>query len=164
MKTLMGARLNDMRSREQQGNTFAQAAFRWTLANPHVDALIVSMTGTDQIDEYLGASGAHSVGFGDVELLRDYAHLNGATYCKHACNQCEGACPFGVPIADVLRTRMYATDYKDVAFAKAEYGMPGMPRLVWRVAASPAPAPVRTASISRSSARPHIECLPDGFC
>ena len=123
MKTLMGARLNDMRSREAQGNTFAQAAFRWTLANPHVDALIVSMTGIEQIDEYLGASGSQTVGFNDVELLREYAHLNGATYCKHACNKCEGACPFGVPVADVLRTRMYATDYKDVAFAKAEYGM-----------------------------------------
>ena len=50
MKTLMGARLNDMRSRESEGNTFAQAAFRWTLSNPDVDALIVSMTGVEQID------------------------------------------------------------------------------------------------------------------
>lgn len=123
MKTLMGARLNDMRSREEQGNTFAQAAFRWTLSNPHVDALIVSMTGLEQIDEYLGASGAQSVGLNDMELLREYAHLNGATYCKHACNRCEGSCPYGVPIADVLRTRMYATDYKDVPFAKAEYDL-----------------------------------------
>lgn len=123
MKTLMGARLNDMRSREAAGHTFAQAAFRWTLSNPNVDALIVSMTGTEQIDEYLGASGAQSIASNDMALLREYAHLNGATYCKHACNQCEGACPFGVPIADVLRTRMYATDYKDVAFAKAEYGL-----------------------------------------
>jgi len=123
MKTLMGARLNDMRAREAQGNTFAQAAFRWTLANPDVDALIVSMTGIEQIDEYVGASGAQSVTHNDVELLREYAHLNGATYCKHACNSCEGSCPYGVPIADVLRTRMYATDYKDVAFARAEYNM-----------------------------------------
>ena len=123
MKTLMGARLNDMRDRESEGNTFAQAAFRWTLSNPHVDALIVSMTGVEQIDEYLGASGATRVASEDMALLKQYAHLNGASYCKHACNSCEGSCPFGVPIADVLRTRMYATDYKDVAFARAEYGM-----------------------------------------
>jgi len=123
MKTLMGARLNDMRALESEGNTFAQAAFRWTLSNPHVDALIVSMTGVEQIDEYLGASGAQSVADSDMRLLKEYAHLNGASYCKHACNSCEGSCPFGVPIADVLRTRMYATDYKDVAFAKAEYGL-----------------------------------------
>jgi len=123
MKTLMGARLNDMRARESAGNTFAQAAFRWTLSNPDVDALIVSMTGIEEIDEYLGASGASSVAHYDLQLLKEYAHLNGASYCKHACNSCEGSCPYGVPVADVLRTRMYATDYKDLAFAKAEYGL-----------------------------------------
>jgi predicted aldo/keto reductase-like oxidoreductase len=36
MKTLRGARLNDLRKYESQGNTFAQAAFRWVLAGPHV--------------------------------------------------------------------------------------------------------------------------------
>ena len=44
MKTLMGARLNDMRPFEKDGATFAQAAFRWVLSNPDVDALIISMT------------------------------------------------------------------------------------------------------------------------
>ncbi len=121
MKTLMGARLNDLRPYETGGATFAQAAFRWTLANPHVDGVVISMTSPEQIDEYLGASGATSLAHGDFELLRQYAMLNGASYCRHACNTCEGACPFGVPIADVLRTRMYATDYGDVAFARREY-------------------------------------------
>ncbi|MGI9327112.1 MAG: aldo/keto reductase [Pseudomonadales bacterium] len=121
MKTLMGARLNDMRAYESQGNTFAQAAFRWTLSNADVDALIVSMTDTAQIDEYLGASGANELASGDLLLLREYAALNGASYCKHACNSCEGSCPYNVDIADVLRTRMYATDYGDLAFARSEY-------------------------------------------
>ena len=44
MKTLMGARLNDMRPYETGGATFAQAAFRWTLSNPHVDGVVISMT------------------------------------------------------------------------------------------------------------------------
>ena len=44
MKTLMGARLNDMRPFEKDGATYAQAAFRWVLANPDVHALIISMT------------------------------------------------------------------------------------------------------------------------
>jgi len=121
MKTLMGARLNDLRRYETGGATFAQAAFRWTLSNAHVDGLVVSMTSQPTIDEYLGASGATDLAHGDFELLRQYALLNGASYCRHACNACEGACPFGVPIADVLRTRMYATDYRDVAFARREY-------------------------------------------
>jgi predicted aldo/keto reductase-like oxidoreductase len=121
MKTLMGARLNDMRDYEAAGATFAQAAFHWTLANPNVDALIISMTSKAQIDEYLGASGAQQVSAADLKLLHQYAALNGATYCRQACNDCEGACPYGVPIADVLRTRMYATDYQDLDFARLEY-------------------------------------------
>lgn len=124
MKTLMGARLNDMRPYETAGAaTFAQAAFSWALSNPDVDALIISMTSKEQIDEYLGASGAQYVSAPARELLNQYAHLNGANYCRHACNLCEGACPYGVPIADVLRTRMYATDYEDVDFARREYAM-----------------------------------------
>ncbi|MDH3641958.1 MAG: aldo/keto reductase [Gammaproteobacteria bacterium] len=122
MKTLMGARLNDMRPFEKDQATFAQAAFRWTLTNPHVDALIISMTSQQRIDEYLGASGWEQLADQDFELLERYAKHNGQTYCRHACNDCEGACPFGVPIADVLRTRMYATDYQDPEFARREYG------------------------------------------
>jgi predicted aldo/keto reductase-like oxidoreductase len=121
MKTLMGARLNDMRPFEKDGASFAQAAFRWTLSNPHVDALIVSMTSKPLIDEYLGASGWQELAGNDFALLERYAKDNAHTYCRHVCNDCAGACPYGVQIADVLRTRMYATDYQDVAFARREY-------------------------------------------
>ncbi|MEM9622417.1 MAG: aldo/keto reductase, partial [Pseudomonadota bacterium] len=127
MKTLMGARLNDMRPYEEafgpQGATFAQAAFSWVLADPHVDALVISMTDTQRIDEFLGASGQTQVSAQARHLLDQYAYLNGANYCKHACNLCTGACPYGVPISDVLRTRMYATDYADVEFARREYSL-----------------------------------------
>ena len=121
MKTLMGARLNDMRPFERDGGTFAQAAFRWVLHDPNVDGLIVTMTGTEQIDEFLAASGGEAPTRADIALLERYAGQQGATYCRHGCSQCDDACPYGVPIPDVLRTRMYATDYADVRFAREEY-------------------------------------------
>ena len=125
MKTLMGARLNDMRPYENGGATFAQAAFSWVLSNPNVDALVISMTSEEDIDEYVGASGSNQVSGAAISLLSKYAHLNGTTYCKHVCNECDGSCPYGVPIPDVLRTRMYATDYGDIDFARDEYAMLG---------------------------------------
>jgi predicted aldo/keto reductase-like oxidoreductase len=123
MKTLMGARLNDMRKYERDGATFAQAAFRWVLSNREVGGLIVSMTSREAIDEYLGASGSASVAAEDLPLLERYARVNGSSYCKHACNACEAACPAEVAIADVMRTRMYAVDYGDLRMARDEYAM-----------------------------------------
>jgi predicted aldo/keto reductase-like oxidoreductase len=123
MKTLMGARLNDMRPYETGNATFAQAAFRWVLSNANVNALVISMTSKEKIDEFLGASGTSELALGDLELLYRYAEINGMTYCRHACDDCAGACPYGVQISDVLRTRMYATDYQDLAFGRAEYAM-----------------------------------------
>jgi predicted aldo/keto reductase-like oxidoreductase len=125
MKTLMGARLNDMRPFERGGATFAQAAFRWVLSDRHVDALIVSMTGREVIDEYLGASGWQSAADADLPLLQRYARMNGASSCRPACGDCLGACPYGVPIDDVLRARMYAVDYGDRALGRSEYARLG---------------------------------------
>ncbi len=125
MKTLMGARLNDMRPFEKGGATFAQAAFRWVLSNPDVDGLIISMTSPGHIDEYLGASGWRAASQDDLPLLQRYAQMHSTSYCRHGCNDCEGTCPAQVPIADVLRTRMYAKDYGDMRLARSEYALLG---------------------------------------
>lgn len=125
MKTLMGARLNDMRPFERGDATFAQAAFRWVLSNHDVDGLIVSMTGTKQIDEYLGASGWRTASHEDLPLLQRYAQMHSTSYCRHGCNDCAGVCPDNVPIDEVLRTRMYAQDYGDLPLARREYALLG---------------------------------------
>ncbi len=125
MKTLMGARLNDMRPHEWEGATFAQAAFRWVLSSPRVDALLISMNGKDAIDEYLGGSGDPTIRGGDFNLLARYAYLQNSRYCRHGCDGCEGACPEGVEIAEVLRTRMYDVDYGDHTLATMDYARLG---------------------------------------
>jgi predicted aldo/keto reductase-like oxidoreductase len=121
MKTLYGARLNDMRPYEGDGVTFAQAAFRWTLSGKHVDGLVVTMKNEGIIDEYLGASGGRSVGPEDVSLLHRYEEMNGTRQCRYGCGECADSCPDGVAISEVLRTRMYAMDYGDVDEARREY-------------------------------------------
>jgi uncharacterized protein len=123
MKTLMGARLNDMRVYERGGATYSQAAFRWVLSNPDVDGLIVSMTNREAIDEFVGASGFRNLHAEDRPLLQRYARVNGASYCRHACSACKDSCPADVAIADVMRTRMYAIDYRDLRMARAEYAI-----------------------------------------
>jgi predicted aldo/keto reductase-like oxidoreductase len=118
MKTLRGARLNDMRPYERGGATFAQAAFRWVLASGLVDSLVVTMTGTAQVDEYLGASGWTALHREDDALLRRYARHSASSQCRYGCADCAGACPYGVSIPDALRLRMYAEDYQAPELAR----------------------------------------------
>jgi predicted aldo/keto reductase-like oxidoreductase len=125
MKTLRGARLNDLRPYEEGGATFAQAAFRWVLSSPHVDSLVVTMKSPEMIDEYLGASGWESPGRVDLRLLERYQALNGSTQCRYGCGDCADACPSSVEIAEVLRTRMYARDYGDLELACGDYASLG---------------------------------------
>jgi len=125
MKTLMGARLNDMRPFEEEGRTYAQAALRWVLSSQRVDAALISMTSLDNIDEYVAASGQTDERAGDSELLGRYAALQTSRYCRHGCDRCEGACPEGVAIAEVLRTRMYDVDYRNPALAVEDYAKLG---------------------------------------
>ena len=78
MKTLRGARLNDMRPYESEGRTYAQAAFRWVLSSPRVDALVISMTDIEKIDEFVAASEQPDVRGEDFSLLTRYAYLQDA--------------------------------------------------------------------------------------
>ena len=121
MKTLMGARLNDMRPYERPGSTFSNAAFRWVLGGGYADGLLVSMTSKAEVDEYLMASGDAPLRKSDLDLLERYAQLQMARYCQSGCRACEGSCPDQVPIAEVLRTRMYDVDYRRPELARSEY-------------------------------------------
>jgi predicted aldo/keto reductase-like oxidoreductase len=121
MKTLRGARLDDMRPYERDGATFAQTAFRWVLSNPNVSALVISMTSREKIDEFVAASGGSEPRGAELDILPEYLSSSQDGYCNHGCDTCEASCPHGVPISEVLRTRMYATDYRDRDFAGREY-------------------------------------------
>jgi predicted aldo/keto reductase-like oxidoreductase len=146
MKTLRGARLNDMRPYEAGGATFAQAALRWTLASPNVDSLVVTMTSPAQIDEYLGASGWTRSSAGDARLLVAYERLAHGRLCRQGCAACESACPAGVAIADVLRARMYAADYGDAALGREAYAALG----------------AGAAACAACSGQPCLGACPDG--
>ena len=121
MKTLRGAKLNDLQPYQKDGATFSQAAFRWVLTNDNVDGLIVTMRSPSDIDEFLVASGGTKVTRRDVDLLERYVTLNDGTYCRPLCDACESSCPENVQIADVLRHKMYFEDYGAERMAMERY-------------------------------------------
>jgi hypothetical protein len=137
MKTLRGARLNDMRPFEVGGASFAQAALRWVLAGGLADSLVVTMTSEAQVDEYLGASGWTRSARADAALLARYEARHGAEQCRYGCDACAGACPAGVSIGDALRARMYAEDYGDLAMAREAWAEAGAGAACLSCAAKP---------------------------
>ncbi len=111
MKTLKGAyhsQLSDFTPTDRE--SFAQAAFKWVLSNPHVSGLVVTMNTHQQIDEYLHASG-QPLTTADVDLLEKYEQRVAQHYCRPGCGACLDRCPVGVPVDDVLRYTMYARNY-----------------------------------------------------
>ncbi len=121
MKALMGARLNDMRAYETEGSTFAQAALKWVLSSSRVDAALISMTTTDNIREYIHASGKTGIAKSDIDLLTRYIAFQGSKYCQQGCRSCADSCAYNIDIPEVLRTRMYDVDYRDRQLALDSY-------------------------------------------
>lgn len=110
MKTLKGARHHGLAGFRQEADSYAQAAFKWVLSNPDVSCLVVSFFEMQHVDEYLYASG-RGLSQRDVAILEKYDREIRGTYCAPHCGACLASCPEGLPIADVLRYRMYFEDY-----------------------------------------------------
>ena len=120
MKTLKGARHRGMEEFRGETDAYSQAAFKWVLSNPDVSCLVVSFFEQQHVDEYLHASG-RALDAQDLALLERYDRAIAGVHCYAHCGDCLAACPAGVPIADVLRHRMYFEDYGTEKLAMQEY-------------------------------------------
>jgi hypothetical protein len=110
MKTLKGAKHENLAPFRREASSYAQSAFRWVLSNPDVSCLVVSFAKPQHVDEYLAASGTELTA-ADHARLRTYDTLVAGDYCQPHCGLCLPACPVDLPVHDVLRYRMYAKDY-----------------------------------------------------
>lgn len=108
-KTNAGARQKEIKDLEAGGLSLNQAATKWALSNPDISSVCAGITSFDQIKEFCGAVGA-ALTAAEVGMLRRYADAVRDRYCRF-CATCEGACPHGVAVADVMRYHMYFKYY-----------------------------------------------------
>ena len=76
-------------------------------------------------DKYMACSGDSAFAQADAEVLQHYVQDHASDYCRNECQECESSCPYGVPIADVLRQRMYAEHYEQPRMARSGYARLG---------------------------------------
>jgi hypothetical protein len=95
------------------------AALKWTLRNPFVHTTIPSTTDMAQLDENLRAMAEPWAPADQQKLVTRLEQIR-PDYCS-MCGQCEGTCPKGVPVADVLRYLTYAEGYGQFALGREHW-------------------------------------------
>jgi hypothetical protein len=120
MKTLKGAKHRGLLEFRDHADAYSQAAFKWVLSNPDVACLVITIFEQRQLDEYLYASG-RAPDAADHAVLERYDELIAGKHCFAHCGACLPACSAGLPIADVLRHRMYFEDYGIEKIAMERY-------------------------------------------
>ena len=110
-----------IRALQNRQTNARQACLKWVLASDLFDTLVVSMPTYDRVAEYLAVSGSTSLTSEDRRDLDVLAEAIGPLYCRPGCSACLGSCPANVPIADVLRYKMYFEHYVEEKFAMERY-------------------------------------------
>ena len=85
------------------------ASLKWVLRNPNIDTVIPSIVDMDQLEENLTAM-TTPWRSSDEKLLAECLNQIQPSYCR-MCGTCEGSCPQGLPVSDLLRYAMYAEGY-----------------------------------------------------
>jgi aryl-alcohol dehydrogenase-like predicted oxidoreductase len=95
------------------------SALKWVLKHPFVHATIPSTTDMAQLDENLRAMAEPWTKEDEQKLVARLDAIR-PDYCS-MCGECEGACPKGLPVADVLRYLTYADGYGQFALGREHF-------------------------------------------
>jgi aryl-alcohol dehydrogenase-like predicted oxidoreductase len=121
MKTQAGGRSDEAKARYEKltANGGMLAALKWVLRNPAVATTVPSITDIAMLEENIQAMGA-SFTPADEALLTARLEAIRPDYCS-MCGECEGTCPKGLPVADVLRYLTYAEGYGQFALGRDNF-------------------------------------------
>ena len=108
-KSTAGSREKELTDYTSKGLTQEQATVRWVLKNPAVASVLRLF---NKFEDVKGALEIMSKKFGPEEaaMLERYREAFASDYCRY-CGQCDGLCPFGVAISEVMRYAMYFKYY-----------------------------------------------------
>jgi hypothetical protein len=96
------------------------AAIKFCLSNPAVHSVCPSMNSFEELDTFVALSGSR-LEPKERAMLADYETGLGRYYCRHACGQCEGLCPQGVPVNTIMRYFHYFAAQRREKFAMEKY-------------------------------------------
>ena len=89
--------------------TFAPAALKWAIKNSAIATTVPSMTDIDQLEQNFSVM-AQQFTDADQKILTARLEEISPYFCR-MCGQCDGQCPKGLPVGDMVRFVMYADGY-----------------------------------------------------
>lgn len=95
------------------------AALKWAIANPSIGSAIPSMVDMEQLEENFKAM-SEPFSEADVKILSAHLENIRPVYCR-MCGRCDGQCPQGVEVQDVLRALAYAEGYGQPALGRQTF-------------------------------------------
>lgn len=95
------------------------AALKWVLKNPSVHTTIPSITDMEQLDEDIKAMTVPFSAADEKVLAAQLEHIR-PLYCRY-CGSCEGTCPQGLPVSDMLRFLSYAEGYGQYGLGREHF-------------------------------------------
>ncbi|MGE5569228.1 MAG: aldo/keto reductase [Rhodospirillales bacterium] len=95
------------------------AALRWVLKNPSVATTIPSMTDIEQLEDNFKTM-SQKFSDADQKVLTARLEEIRPEYCR-MCGRCDGKCPQGLPVSDVLRYLTYADGYGQFALGREHF-------------------------------------------
>ena len=84
-----------------------KTTIRWVLGDERMQTICVSLRSFDLIDQVIPLSGTRLSSL-DKDFLKRYGQLFNSSYCRHACNTCQSACPAEIPVSSIMRYTYYA--------------------------------------------------------
>lgn len=110
MKIFAGGMQGNLKGLISPEVSYPQAAIRWVLSNPDIDACIPTLSSYSHVEEYVAASG-RPLDRAALGMIARYQQLTHNLYCRVSCSDCLAACPNNVAVNDVLRYAMYFEHY-----------------------------------------------------
>ena len=78
------------------------------------------MSNLEELEAFVNLSGTKLDSKGK-SVHSDYESGLGQYYCRHACGQCEGSCPQGIPVNTIMRYFLYFAAQGREKFAMEKY-------------------------------------------
>lgn len=119
MKVMAGGTRGRKTRPEMQRPGALTAALKWVLKNPNIGTTVPSMTDMDQLDQNFKAM-TETFSEADQKILTAWLDEIRPLYCR-MCGQCDGKCPQGLPVSDVLRYLMYAEGYGQFPLGREKF-------------------------------------------